>query len=111
MEGKGLQVTVVGVSVFWKSSIGVGPGVVASRTVPGEKAVGQLEDQFEALGHRGSWRLVEVWQLEVEVVVPCALFQNLSLQSCQFVLQSLTLAQQASFKPCNCALARASIPC
>ena len=51
MEGKGLQVTVVGISVFWKSSIGVGPGVVASRTVPGEKAVGQLEDQFEALGH------------------------------------------------------------
>ena len=31
-----------------------------SRTVPGEKAVGQLEDQFEALGHRGSWRLEEV---------------------------------------------------
>ena len=42
-----------------------------SRTVPGEKAVGQLEDQFEALGHQGSWRLKEVRQLEMEVVVLC----------------------------------------
>ena len=78
---------------------------------PREKAVVQLEDQFEALGHRGSWKLVEVGQLEVEVVVPCAPFQNFSLHSCQFVIQSLTLAQQASFKPCNCVSARASIPC
>ena len=44
MGSKDSKVTAVGVSVSWRSSVGVGPGVVASGMVAGEEGSGATGD-------------------------------------------------------------------